>query len=232
VLYRMRVALGCALLAALTGVAVQAILLFHAATQASRALRGPFRARSRPRASPWWERSRPRARSCWPPSPAKRRTRRRRWTGRSRCWTTARTTCWRAWTRCWPRPAPSVADANAQLSTANGTLAGVREDLKPALQATQSTVKDLRDSWDDLYWDVKASVESATVAARGVAEAAEAAGKAAPKLAAAAVKNGDNVAGITADVHTATSAFVKPKSTWQKIKSALWLVAYGAARAI
>ena len=125
-----------------------------------------------------------------------------------------------------------MADANAQLSTANGTLAGVREDLKPALQATQSTVKDLRDSWDDLYWDLKASVESATVAARGVAEASEAAGKAAPKLADAAVRNGDNIAGITADVHTVTSAFVKPKTTWQKIKSALWLVAYGAAHAL
>ena len=126
----------------------------------------------------------------------------------------------------------AVAEANTQLSTANGTLAGLREDLKPALQETQSTVKDLRDSWDDLYWDVKASVESATVAARGVAEASEAAGKVAPKLAEAAVKNGDNIAGITADVHTATSAFVKPKSTWQKIKSALWLVAYGAAHAM
>src|SRR5271157_2547825 len=77
----------------------------------------------------------------------------------------------------------AVAAANGQLSTANGTLAGKRGDLKPALQEIQSTVKDLDDSWDDLYWDVKASVESATVAARGVAEASEAAGKAAPKLA-------------------------------------------------
>ena len=39
-LYRLRVALRCALLAALTGVAVQAILLLHAATKASRALPG------------------------------------------------------------------------------------------------------------------------------------------------------------------------------------------------
>ena len=48
----------------------------------------------------------------------------------------------------------------------------------------------------------------------------------------AAVKNADNLAGVSAVVHIATSAFVKPKSTWQKIKSALWLVAYGAAHAI
>src|SRR5664280_2318235 len=35
---RLRLALSCALLAALTGVAVQAILLLHAATRAARAL--------------------------------------------------------------------------------------------------------------------------------------------------------------------------------------------------
>lgn len=103
---------------------------------------------------------------------------------------------------------------------------------KPALQESEFTVKDLHASCDDLYWDVKASVESATVAAQGVAEAAEATGKAAPRLADAALKNGENMAGITADVHTATNAFVKPKSTWQKIKPALWLVAYGAAHAM
>ena len=90
----------------------------------------------------------------------------------------------------------------------------------------------MHDSWNELYWDLKASVESATVAAHGVAEASEAAGNAAPQLADAAVKNGNNISGITVDVHTANSAFVKPKSTWQKIKSALWLVAYGAAHAI
>jgi uncharacterized protein YoxC len=126
----------------------------------------------------------------------------------------------------------AVADASGQLAAANTTLAGIRQDVKPTIQETQATVKDLHDSWDDLYWDVKASVESATVAARGVAEASEAAGKAAPQLAAAAVKNGDNIAGVTADVHTATSAFVKPKSRWEKVKSALWLVAYGAAHAL
>ena len=39
-LLRLRVALCCALLAALTGVAIQAVLLLHAATQAARALPG------------------------------------------------------------------------------------------------------------------------------------------------------------------------------------------------
>lgn len=74
-------------------------------------------------------------------------------------------------------------------------------------------------------------MEAATVAAHGVAEASEAASKATPKLADAAVKNGDNIAGIMADVHTATTAGVKPRSPWGKIKSVLWLIEYGAAHA-
>jgi len=232
VLYRMRVALGCALLAALTGVAVQAALLLHAATQAARALPGGVSAEIQTtRAALVGEIAATRkellAAANGQAGEAQAKVDRaltilERRTGDvlARVDTALATT------------GTAVAEANAQLSTVNGTLAGVREDLKPALQETQTTVKDLRDSWDDLYWDVKASVESATVAARGVAEAAESAGKAAPKLADAAVRNGDNIAGITADVHTATTAFVKPKTTWQKIKSALWLVAYGAAHAI
>src|SRR5579885_3457532 len=203
---KLRVALSCALLAALTGVAVQAILLLHAATQAARALPGAVNSQAGD-AQAKVDR-------------ALMILDRRSGDVLARVDTLLATTN------------TVVADANAQLATANGTLAGVREDLKPTLKEAQSTVQDLRDSWDDLYWDVKASVESATVAARGVAEASEAAGKAAPKLADAAVRNGDNIAGITADVHTATSAFVKPKTTWQKIKSALWLVAYGAAHAM
>ena len=231
-LYRMRVALGCALLAALTGVAVQAALLLHAATQAARALPGAVSAEIQTtRAALVGEIAATRkellAAANGQAGEAQAKVDRAltildRRTGDvlARVDTALATT------------GTAVAEANAQLSTANGTLAGVREDLKPALQETQTTVRDLRDSWDDLYWDVKASVESATVAARGVAEASEAAGKAAPKLAEAALRNGDNIAGITADVHTATSVFVKPKTTWQKIKSALWLVAYGAAHAM
>jgi hypothetical protein len=229
---RLRLALSCALLAALTGVAVQAILLLRAATVATCALPGAVSAELRAARTDLVTELRSahtkllaavnsqavagqakvdRALSILDRRAGDALTR------VDAAITTTNT---------------AVATANAQLSSTNDTLAGIRDDLKPALQETQFTVKDLRDSWDDLYWDVKASVESATVAARGVAEAAEAAGKAAPKLAGAAVKNADNLAGVTADVHTATSAFVKPKSTWQKIKSALWLIAYGAAHAM
>lgn len=229
---KLRSALVCVVLASLTGVAVQAILLLHAATQTARALPLAVSAEVRTtRAALVGQIAATRqellaaVRSQAGDAQAKvdrALTILDRRTGD----VLARVDTLLAST------GTAVAEANAQFSTANGTLAGVREDLKPALQETQRTVKDLRDSWDDLYWDVKASIESATVAARGVAEASEAAGKAAPKVADAVVRNGDNIAGITADVHTATSAFVKPKTTWQKIKSALWLVAYGAAHAI
>ena len=231
-LHRVRGALCCALLAALTGVAIQAALLLHAATRATRALPGAVSAEVQT------------TRAALVSEIAA--TRRELLAAVNSQAGDAQAKVDRALTILDRRTGDALArvdtlfvttgtaatEANAQLSTVNGTLAGVREDLKPALQETQTTVKDLRDSWDDLYWNLKASVESATVAARGVAEASEAAGKAAPKLTDAAVRNGDNIAGITADVHTATSAFVKPKTTWQKIKSALWLVAYGAAHAL
>ena len=220
-LHYLKLALVSALLAALTGVAVQAALLLHAATQAARALPGAIRGELEATGTELvgeiaaTRRDLLAAVNSQAGDAQAKVDRALAILDRRAGDTLARVDAAIATTN------TAVTAANGQLSSANGTLAGIREDLKPALQETQVTVKDFRDSWDDLYWDVKASVESATVAARGVAEASEVAGKAAPKLAEAAVKNADNIAGITADIHTATTAFVKPKSTWQKIKSAL-----------
>ena len=122
--------------------------------------------------------------------------------------------------------------ADSRLGEAAGAIVGLRGDLRPTLEATAALEADAQASIDDLYPDVKASVESGAVTMHSVALASEAIEAAAPKLSAAAVRNGENMAGITADVHTATSEYVKPKSTWQKIKSALWLIAYGAAHAL
>jgi hypothetical protein len=79
-------------------------------------------------------------------------------------------------------------------------------------------VKQLRDSWDDLYWDVKApwNRDGSSARRRGSLRAT---GGAAPKLADAAVRNGDTIAVITTDVHTATDAFVKPKPTIPTMKA-------------
>lgn len=130
------------------------------------------------------------------------------------------------------RVGEAIQVADSRLGETSGAIVGIRQDLKPTLLATAVLETDAQASWDDLYWDLKATVESGTVTMHSVALASEAVEAAAPQLAAAAVANGKNMEGITADVHTATSEYVKPKSTWQKIKSALWLIAYGAAHAL
>jgi hypothetical protein len=84
---------------------------------------------------------------------------------------------------------------------------------------------DAKDSWDDVYWNVKALVGSATVAARGVSETSEAVGRAAPKLAESAVGTGKSTDAIAADVQTATSDFLAPKTFWRPMKA--WLETAG-----
>lgn len=115
--------------------------------------------------------------------------------------------------------------ADARTSQALGTIDGIRTDLKPTLAGTAALVVDAKDSWDDLYFDVKASVESGTVTMHSVAVASEAVSSAAPKLAASAVGIGSSVNGIAADVHTATTDFVAPKTFWQRLKT--WLETAG-----
>jgi len=130
------------------------------------------------------------------------------------------------------RIAAALQMVDSRASEATGALAGIREDAQPVLKGAAAIETDAQASWDDLYWDLKASVESATVAARGIAETSEAIGKAAPALAQSAEGIGASADGIAADVHTATTDFVKPRTWGQKLKA--WLEAAGkiAARFI
>ena len=118
-----------------------------------------------------------------------------------------------------------LGDTLARADAALRTVEALRNDVKPAVDGAVALESDAKDSWDDVYWDVKALVGSATVAARGVAETSEAVGKAAPKLAESAVGIGKSTDAIAADVHTATSDFVKPKTFWQRMKA--WLETAG-----
>ena len=118
-----------------------------------------------------------------------------------------------------------LGDTLVRADTALRTVEALRNDVKPAVDGAVALESDAKDSWDDVYWDVKALVGSATVAARGVAETSEAVGKAAPKLAESAVGIGKSTDAIAADVHTATSDFVKPKTFWQRMKA--WLETAG-----
>jgi len=88
---------------------------------------------------------------------------------------------------------------DGRLAGAVGTLDGVRADLKPALAGAAALAEDGRASWDDLYWDVKATVASATVATTSAAQASEAIRDAAPKVAASVVGVGQSADAIGKD---------------------------------
>jgi hypothetical protein len=88
---------------------------------------------------------------------------------------------------------------DGRLAGAVGTLDGVRADLKPTLAGAAALAEDGRASWDDLYWDVKATVASATVATTSAAQASEAIRDAAPKVAASVVGVGQSADAIGKD---------------------------------
>jgi hypothetical protein len=106
---------------------------------------------------------------------------------------------------------------DGRLAGAVGTLDGVRADLKPVLAGAAALAEDGRASWDDLYWDVKATVASATVATTSAAQASEAIRDAAPKVAASVVRIGDSSAGIAADVRMEADKLTAPHSLRDRI---------------
>lgn len=63
-----------------------------------------------------------------------------------------------------------LGDTLARVDTALAKIDDVRGDLQPVLANTAALVGDAQNSWDDLYWDVKASIASATVAAHSVGQ--------------------------------------------------------------
>jgi len=58
-----------------------------------------------------------------------------------------------------------LGDTLGRVDTALVKIDEIRGDLRPVLANSAALTADAKDSIDDLYWDVKASVESATVAA-------------------------------------------------------------------
>ena len=219
---RFRLALSCALLAALTGVAVQAILLLHAATVAARVLPGAVSSDLQAtRAALVAELNATRADLSNQVEAARKDL-----LGKADAQlSTIQSESFRQITEFRSVADRRLGDTLARADTALRTVEALRNDVKPAVDGAVALESDAKDSWNDMYWDVKALVGSATVAARGVAETSEAVGKAAPKLAESAVSIGKSTDGIAADVHTATSDFVKPKTFWQRMKA--WLETAG-----
>jgi hypothetical protein len=67
----------------------------------------------------------------------------------------------------------ALAVADNRMGQIAGTAEGIRTDLKPAAVNSAALVQDLKDSLDDNYDDIKATIGSSTVAVTGIARAAE-----------------------------------------------------------
>ena len=219
---RLRNGLVCALLAALVGVAVQAFLLLHAATRATTALPLAVSFEMQATRNALVVEIAATRRDLTAQVEAARKDLLARADGQA--------------TFLQANATQQIADIRdmvdrrlgntlERVDTAIGTVEALRNDAAPVLSGAVAIEADARDSWDDLYWDLKAFVGSATVAARGVAETSETVGKVAPKLADSAVGIGKSADGIAADVHQATTDFVKPKTIGQKFRS--WLETAG-----
>lgn len=114
--------------------------------------------------------------------------------------------------------------ADKRLSEVTEIVEKMRLDVTPILAASTAMVTDAQASWDDLYWDVKASVESGTVTMHSVAVASEAISAAAPKLAASGVEIGKSIDGIAGDVKREADEITAPKKWWQKVLGPVYTV--------
>jgi hypothetical protein len=110
-----------------------------------------------------------------------------------------------------------MGDTLTRVDAALGTVEALRKDAKPSLDNSAALVKDLQDSLDDNYYDLKATIESSTVAVTGIARAAEAVGDAMPSMTASADSVGKSAA-------KEADALTKPQTFWQGVKSWLLLV--------
>ena len=97
-----------------------------------------------------------------------------------------------------------LGDTLARVDTAIGKIDDVRGDLQPVLAHTAALVRDAQDSWDDLYWDVKASIASATVAANSVGQMSLDVQNAVPGTLRTWNAIGGNVASITGNIDRLT----------------------------
>jgi hypothetical protein len=113
------------------------------------------------------------------------------------------------------RTAQALQIADSRLAGATDQVAAPRQDLHPVLANAASLTKDAQDSLDDNYYDLKALVESATVATTSVAQTSESVRNAAPQVAASVQDVAKSADGVAADA----------KKWWQKILGPVYTVA-------
>jgi ABC-type transporter Mla subunit MlaD len=117
-----------------------------------------------------------------------------------------------------------VGESLARIDTALSSVDGVRQDLHGISDSATSLLTSVTATSDQVRADVKKTTPFiiGTVAATKItmgetAQAMAVVRDAAPALAKSAIQNSDNVAGITADIHTVTTQIATPKSFWGKI---------------
>jgi len=218
---RLKLVLLCALLVSLAGVAVQTILLLREATRAARALPVAVSVELRATRTALVGEIAATRLDLTAQVEAERQDILARADGQA---TVLQTSAMRQIGDIRDMVDRRLGDTLNRMDVALGTAEALRQDVAPAIAGAVSLESDARDSWDDVYWDVKASVESVTVAARGVAETSEAVSKAAPALAQSAERIGASADGIAADVRREADEMVKPKKWWQKALGPVYTV--------
>jgi len=97
-----------------------------------------------------------------------------------------------------------VGDTLRRADAALAEIHEIRGDLRPVLSNSAALTADAKDSMDALYWDVKASVESATVAANSFGQMSVSLQGALPGSVATWDRIGANIAAITGNVDRLT----------------------------
>jgi len=97
-----------------------------------------------------------------------------------------------------------IGDTLDRADAAIGKVEEIRGDLRPVLVNAAALTNDAKDSWDDLYWDVKASVASATVAANSIGQMSTEFRNSLPRTLKTWDGIGGNVAAVTGNIDRLT----------------------------
>lgn len=122
-----------------------------------------------------------------------------------------------------------LAILNIRSKELTDSVAALQGSVANTLTGIDGVAKDAKDSWDDLYYDVKASTESATVTLTSAAQASEAIRDATPSIVRSVDTVSASAAAISQDVKREADELTKPKKWYQKILGPVYTVGRIAA---
>jgi hypothetical protein len=122
-----------------------------------------------------------------------------------------------------------LAILNIRSKELTDSVSALQGNVAGTLTGVNALTKDAQDSWDDLYYDVKASTESATVTLTSAAQASEAIRDAAPSIVKSVNTVSASAAAVSQDVKREADELTKPKKWYEKILGPVYTVARIAA---